>query len=76
MDQTSDSEQCSNQLKLDLILILINFSYKLEQIGGSLEKKSGTKNLIRFYIALNWGEVFKVAEFGDIALCSKECRAI
>ena len=28
------------------------------KIGGSFEKKvqSGAKNVIRFYIALNWGE--------------------
>ena len=49
---------CSNQLQLDLISILVNFSYALGQIGESFKKKvqSGTKNVIRFYIALNWGE--------------------
>ena len=53
----SDSEQCSNRLELDLISLLVNFSYELGQIGGSFEKKvqSEAKNLIRFYIALNWG---------------------
>ena len=59
MDQTSDSEQCSSQLQLDLISILVNFSYELGQIGGSFEREkiqSGATNLIRFYIALNWGE--------------------
>ena len=52
----SDSEQCSNRLQLDLILI--NFSYELGKIGGSFEKKvqSRATNLIRFHIALNWGE--------------------
>ena len=28
----SDFEQCSNQFQLDLILLLVNFSYELEQI--------------------------------------------
>ena len=28
----SDSEQCSNRLQLDLILILVNFSCELGQI--------------------------------------------
>ena len=52
------------------------------QIGVSFEKKVhevGQTKLIRFYIALNWGEngklgryIFKVADFGDIAWCSKE----
>ena len=28
----SDSEQCSNRLQLDLMLILVNFSCELEQI--------------------------------------------
>ena len=52
----------------------------LVKIGGSFEKKvqSGATNLIRFYIALNWGEKCyfchpksklgrypKVADFGD-----------
>ena len=52
----SDSEQCSNRLELDLVLV--NFSCELGQIGGSFQKKSkvGPKNLIRFYIALNLGE--------------------
>ena len=48
----------------------------------------GAQNLIRFYIALNLGEkcgfflqsktllIFKVADFGDIALCSKERRVV
>ena len=36
----SDSEQCSNRLKLDLISILVNFVCELEKIGGSFEKKS------------------------------------
>ena len=43
-----------------IISILVNFSYDLGKIGGSLEKKSpqsGATNLIRFYIALNWGEM-------------------
>ena len=30
--QMSDSEQCSNRLQLDLILILVNFSYELWQV--------------------------------------------
>ena len=47
----SDYEQCL--LQLDLILILVNFSYELGQIGGL---QSWATNLIRFYIALNWGE--------------------
>ena len=44
--------------ELDLILILVDFSYELGHVGGSFEKiiQSGTTNLIRFYIALNWGE--------------------
>ena len=56
LGKTSDSEQFSNRLQLDLILILVNF--ELGQIGGSFEKKvqSGVTNLSRFYIALNWGE--------------------
>ena len=32
MDQMSDSEQCSNQLQLDLILLLVNFLCELGQI--------------------------------------------
>ena len=28
----SDFEQCSNRLQLDLILLLVNFSYELGQI--------------------------------------------
>ena len=54
----SDSEQCSNRLQLDLILILVTFSYELGKLGGSIEKKvrSGASNLIRFYIALKWEE--------------------
>ena len=32
MDQTSDSEQCSNWLQLDLISLLVNFSCELRQI--------------------------------------------
>ena len=32
MDQTSDSEQCSNRLQLHLILLLVNFSCELGQI--------------------------------------------
>ena len=55
----SDSEPCSNRLELDLILILVNFSCELGQIGGYFQKKNpkwGPKNLIRFYIALNLGE--------------------
>ena len=57
----SDSEQCSNRFQLDLILILVSFSscsYELGKIGGLFEKKvqSGATNLMRFYIALNWGE--------------------
>ena len=54
----SDSEQSSNRLQLDLISILVYFSYELWKIGGSFEKKvqSGATNLIRFYIALNLGE--------------------
>ena len=35
----SDSEQCSNRLQVDLISILVNFSYDLGKIGGSFEKK-------------------------------------
>ena len=69
----SDSEQCSNRLQLDLISILVNFSYDLGKIGGSFEKKtqSGATNLIRFYIALNWEEkcffaVQKKPNFVDI----------
>ena len=51
----SDSEQCSELLQLDLISILVNFSYELEQISKSFKKKveSGATNLSRFYIALN-----------------------
>ena len=51
----SDSEECSNGLSIS---ILVNFSYDLGKIGGSFEKKvqRGATNLIRFYIALNWGE--------------------
>ena len=54
----SDSEQCFNRLQLYLISILVSFSYELGKIGGSFEKKgqSGATNLVRFYIALNWGE--------------------
>ena len=54
--------------------------------NGSFEKnaQNGATNLIRFYITLKWGEklflpskkqtyyIFKVVDFGDIALCSKE----
>ena len=50
MDQTSDSEQFSNRLQLDLISILVNFACELGQIGGSFEKKkiqNGATNLIR-----------------------------
>ena len=82
----SDSEQFLNRLELDLISLLVNFSSELGQIGGSVKKKvqSGATNLIRFYIALNWGEkwflpskkqtwqIFKVANFGD----SKERRVV
>ena len=39
----SDFEQCSNQPKIDLILI----KCELAQIGGSSEKKIGTKNVSR-----------------------------
>ena len=47
-----------------------------------------TWRLVRFYIALNWGEkwllpskkqpwrIFKVADFGALALCSKERRVL
>ena len=41
----SDFEQCSNQPKIDLILILVKC--ELAQIGGSSEKKIGTKNVSR-----------------------------
>ena len=100
MGKMSDSEQCSNWLELDLISLLVNFSYELGQImvrfdfiwprwvnlnnaqtdsqldlisilvnfscelgqiSGSFQKKEfkvGPKNLIRFYIALNLGEIF------------------
>ena len=36
---------------------MVNFSYDLGQIGGSVEKKiqSWAKNVIRLHIALNWG---------------------
>ena len=43
MGQMGDSEQCSNQLKLDLITILVKFAYELRQIGVSFEKKWGYK---------------------------------
>ena len=36
----SDSEQCSSRLHLDLISVLVSFSYDfLGKIGGSFEKK-------------------------------------
>ena len=40
-----------------LVSILVSYSYELGKIGGSFDKKilSGATNLIRFYIALNWG---------------------
>ena len=51
------------------------------------KSKVGPKNLIRFYIALNLGEKWfffaiqnlvdiQIADFGDIALCSKERRVV
>ena len=75
-------------LQFDLFLFLVSFSYELWQIGGSFEKKVQSGTLIRFYISLNWGEkwflpskklklcIFKVADFGDIALCSTERRVV
>ena len=43
---------------LELISILVNISYELGKIGGSVQKKvqSEATNLIRFYIVLNWEE--------------------
>ena len=32
MDQTSDSEQCSNRLQLDIVSLLVNFVCELGQI--------------------------------------------
>ena len=47
----SDSEKSSNRLQLDLILILVNFSYELGLIGGSFEKRvqNGATNLKVLY---------------------------
>ena len=43
----SDSEPCSNQLQLDLISILVNFSYELGKWADFEEKiQSGAKNVI------------------------------
>ena len=40
MDQKNDSEQCLNQLKLDLISLLVNFLCELKQVQWALQIKT------------------------------------
>ena len=68
MDQTSDSEQCSNQLQLDLIL-LVKFACELGQIMTRYDLLGARRVilifvkfsfLIKFYIALGRKMVFAI----------------
>ena len=38
--EMSESDLCSNRLKLDIISILVNLSCELGQIGGSFERQN------------------------------------
>ena len=89
MDQTSDSVQTNSNFVCELGQIMTRYDFLLARRGilnnvrtdSNLRKKvqSGANHLIRFYSALNCGEFFfaiQKADFGDIALCSKERRVI